>query len=46
MNVMHKELDQLEELLLYSVGLLGDLFCRLTQRVLVLEIIICGNAYC
>ena len=45
MYVVNKELDQLEELLLHSVWLLGNFLRRLTQSVLVLEIIICGNDY-
>ena len=45
MNVVNQELYQLEKLLLHSVWLLGDFFSRLTQSVLVLEIIIGGNAY-
>ena len=45
MYVVYKELDQLEELLLYSVWLLGNFLRRLTQSVLILEIIICGNDY-
>ena len=40
MYVVDQELYQLEELLLYSVWLLGNFLCRLTQCVLVLEIII------
>ena len=43
MDVVNKELYQLEELLLYSVWLLGDFLRGLTQSVLILEIIICGN---
>ena len=45
MYVVNQELYQLEELLLHSVWLLGDFLCGLTQSVLVLEIIIYGNAY-
>ena len=45
MYVVNKELYQLEELLLYSVWLLGNFLRRLTQSVLILEIIICGNDY-
>ena len=45
MDVVNKELDQLEELLLHSVRLLGNFLRRLTQSVLILEIIICGNDY-
>ena len=37
MYVVHQELYQLEKLLLYSLWLLGDFFCRLTQSVLILE---------
>ena len=43
MDVVNKELYQLEELLLHSVWLLGDFLRGLTQSVLILEIIICGN---
>ena len=45
MDVVNKELYQLEEFLLHSVWLLRDFLCGLTQSVLILEIIICGNDY-
>ena len=45
MDVVNKELYQLEELLLHSVWLLGDFLRGLTQSVLILEIIICGNLF-
>ena len=45
MYVVNQELYQLEKLLLHGVWLLGNLFCGLTESVLVLEIIICVNLY-